>query len=216
MYLPRLKQYCEELERQLEQIKTDPNTTLGQVINQARELYTQNSRLSVLSASLIDLLGGKVTVKKADMEKFDNHRVVVKWELPEGVEKAEDATEFVFLYIAEKNEQPQIQVSPAMHTTETPEGGEIATPVVTEASICGDAAAAIDGIPEAVANASLVDLGEIIAGTIEEVGVEEIEETSCSDPNCLHGDKASEGCVVPDVTEDIEESEPEQGVKEIT
>src|SRR5271157_476496 len=105
LYLPQLKKYCEQLEQQLEQIKTDPNTTLGQVINQARELYTQNSRLSVLTAALIDRLGAKVPVKKSEMDKFENHRIVIKWELPDGVEKPEDAEEFVFSYSAEKNEQ---------------------------------------------------------------------------------------------------------------
>jgi len=119
MYLPRLKKYCEELEKQLEALKTDPNTTLGQVINQARELYTQNSRLSVLTAALLEAQGNKVTVSKAAMDKFENHRVLIRWELPEGVEKAEDATEFVFMYEAVKNEpqgQP-IQVGPMTHAS---------------------------------------------------------------------------------------------------
>src|SRR5208337_4776358 len=114
MYMKPLRDYCEQLEKQLEALKTDPNTTLGQVINQARELYTQNSRLSVLTAALLESLGNKVTVSKAAMDKFENHRILIKWELPEGVEKAEDATEFVFMYEAVKNEpqgQP-IQVGP--------------------------------------------------------------------------------------------------------
>ena len=139
LYLPQLKKYCEQLEQQLEQIKTDPNTALGQVINQARELYTQNSRLSVLCAALIDKAGAKVSVKKSEMDKFENHRILIKWELPEGVEKPEEAEEFVFMYEATKNEQQQVQVGPAPHTTETPEGGELVTPVVTEASVQGDA-----------------------------------------------------------------------------
>jgi hypothetical protein len=119
MYLPRLQKYCQQLEQQLEALKTDPNTTLGQVINQARELYTQNSRLSVLTAALLEAQGNKVTVAKAAMDKFENHRVLIKWELPEGVEKAEDATEFVFMYEAVKNEpqgQP-IQVGPMTHAS---------------------------------------------------------------------------------------------------
>ncbi len=168
MYLPRLQKYCQQLEAQLEQIKTDPNTALGQVIGQARELYTQNSRLSVLCAALIDKLDGKVSVKKSAMDKFEKHRILIKWELPEGVEKAEDAEEFVFIYEATKNEQqPQVQVGPAPHTTETPEGGELVTPVVTEASVAGTDAA---------------DPDEAIEGTIEEVSVEEIPEEHC--PYC--------------------------------
>src|SRR5208337_1609667 len=137
MYLPTLKKYCEQLEAQLEQVKTDPNTALGQVIGQARELYTQNSRLSVLCAALIDKLGEKVSVKKSAMDKFENHRILIKWELPEGVEKPEEAEEFVFSYVAEKNEQPQISVGPAPHTSEEGSTGELLTPVVTEEGIQG-------------------------------------------------------------------------------
>jgi hypothetical protein len=171
MYLPQLKKYCEQLEAQLEQVKTDPNTALGQVINQARELYTQNSRLSVLCAALIDKLGEKVSVKKSAMDKFENHRILIKWELPEGVEKPEEAEEFVFMYEATKNEQqPQVQVGPAPHTTETPEGGELVTPVVTEASVTGTDALKGDYPDEA------------IAGTVEEVGVEELPDEHC--PYC--------------------------------
>jgi len=136
MYLPRLKQYCEQLEAQLEALKTDPNSTLGQVIIQARELYTQNSRLSVLTAALLEAQGNKVTVSKAAMDKFENHRVLIKWELPEGVEKAEDATEFVFMYEAVKNEpqgQP-IQVGPMTH----------ASVPITQAGIEGTAPLAVE------------------------------------------------------------------------
>jgi len=137
MYLPRLKKYCEELEAQLEALKTDPNTTLGQVINQARELYTQNSRLSVLTAALLEAQGNKVTVSKAAMDKFENHRVLIKWELPEGVEKAEDAKEFVFMYEAVPN-QPQgqpIQVGPMTHASVpiTQAGIEGTAPLTVEA-----------------------------------------------------------------------------------
>jgi|SRR5271166_1752258 len=135
MYLPRLKAYCEQLEQQLEALKTDPNTTLGQVITQARELYTQNSRLSVLTAALLEQQGNKVTVKKSAMDRFENHKVLIKWELPEGVEKAEDATEFVFMYEAIKNEpaQPQpVQVGPIAHSE-----GSLQSATITEESIRG-------------------------------------------------------------------------------
>lgn len=130
-YLKPLQQYCQRLEKENEALKTDPNTTLGQVILQARDLYTQNSRLSVLCAALLEASGGKVPVKKAQMDRFENHRVVIKWELPEGfMGKPEEAEEFVFAYEAVKNEQPQVQVAP---TTE----GQIETPVITQSSIQG-------------------------------------------------------------------------------
>lgn|SRR5579863_177236 len=156
MYLKPLQKYCQQLEEQLEALKTDPNTTLGQVITQARELYTQNSRLSVLTAALLEAQGNKVTVAKSAMDKFENHRVLIKWELPAGYEgKPEDSTEFVFMYEAIKNEQPQISVGPAPHTNESGETGELLTPVVTEQGIQGVDADAqnlvlVEGTTEAV------------------------------------------------------------------
>jgi hypothetical protein len=160
MYLPRLKKYCEELEKQLEALKTDPNTTLGQVINQARELYTQNSRLSVLTAALLEAQGNKVTVSKAAMDKFENHRVLIKWELPEGVEKAEDAKEFVFMYEAVKNQTPMqpIQVGPMTH----------ASVPITEAAITGTAPLAVDDPSVVLVEGSTDAVDPEIAGELTE------------------------------------------------
>jgi len=178
MYLKPLRDYCEQLEKQLEALKTDPDTTLGQVINQARELYTQNSRLSVLTAALLEAKGNKVTVKKSEMDRFENHRILIKWELPEGVEKAEDATEFVFLYEAIKNETPQqpIQVGPMAH----------ASVPITQAAIEGS------DVP------TLGQLDPEIAGELEEVVLvegaveaETAEGESCSCPDSsvgMHGE----------------------------
>ncbi len=152
MYLKPLQKYCQQLEEQIEALKTDPNTTLGQVIMQARDLYTQNSRLSVLTAALLEAQGNRVTVKKTAMDKFENHRVVVKWELPEGFTgKPEEAEEFVFMYEAIKNEQP-INVGPVAHD------GQAVSPVITEQGIQGvDADNQELVIVEGVADASVAD-----------------------------------------------------------
>jgi hypothetical protein len=164
MYLPRLKKYCEELEAQLESLKTDPNTTLGQVINQAREMYTQNSRLSVLTAALLEAAGGKIPVKKAAMDKFENHRVVIRWELPDGFTgKPEEADEFVFTFEAVPNPQqgqPQVQIVPAGENQE-----QTVSPVIT--------AEVVEGSP------SIEDEGDVISDaiqTVEEVSTGETSE----------------------------------------
>jgi hypothetical protein len=173
MYLPRLKKYCEELEAQLESIKTDPSTTLGQVINQARELYTQNSRLSVLTAALLEAQGNKVTVSKAAMDKFENHRVLIKWELPEGVEKPEDATEFVFKYEAIPNQAPMqpIQVGPMEH----------ASVPITQAAIEGTAPLAVED-PSVVLVEGEIDVLNGEEDSAEETELDETEEQQDLDP----------------------------------
>lgn len=187
MYLGPLRKYCEQLEQQLEAIKKDPNTTLGQVITQARELYTQNSRLSVLTAALLEAQGNKVLVKKSAMDIFENHRILIKWELPEGVEKAEDATEFVFMYTAEKNEQPT-QVGPQPHTINNETGGELVTPEITAASVQGSEPVAGDAPDAAIEN-----------GLLQNV-----------DPSTFHGDLSENLGLAGNLSEEIlpEEEEP--------
>jgi len=121
MYLKPLQKYCQQLEAELEALKTDPSTTLGQVITQARELYTQNSRLSTLCAALIAKQGDKVELHKDTMTKYEGKRILIKWELPEGCTKPEETEAFVFTYeISDPQQVPQAQqVKPA--PTETPE-----------------------------------------------------------------------------------------------
>lgn len=116
-YLEQAVKYIEKLEKENKALKEDPNTIIGQFIGQYREIYGQNSRLSVLSASLIKKLtdlGTQVRLTKEEMEQFKGHRINIKWELPEGVEKPEDATEFIFTYElqAEPEAQPvQVQAT---------------------------------------------------------------------------------------------------------
>jgi|SRR5271157_735093 len=184
MYLKPLQKYCQQLEQQLEALKTDPNTTLGQVIVQAREMYTQNSRLSVLCAALLEAAGDKVTIKKSKMDKFENHRVVIKWELPEGFTgKPEESEEFVFTFEAVKNpdpNQPQVQVVPAAEGQE-----QIVTPVITQQSVEGVGIQGVDA-----------DNQELI--------ITEGTATACAGgPSCLHGDKANEGCDTADESDEV-------------
>ena len=96
--LASCKKYAEQLERENYALKNDPNTVIGQFIGQFREMYGQNQRLSTLAAALIKRLDDKVTLSKDELEAYKTKRINIKWELPEGVEKFEDATEYIFTY----------------------------------------------------------------------------------------------------------------------
>lgn len=211
MYLPRIQKYCQELEAQLEALKTDPNTTLGQVINQARELYTQNSRLSTLCAALLHKLGDKVELAKDTMTKYEGKRILIKWELPEGAKSAEETETFLFTYEIQDAPQPgqPVKVGPVSHeapectdpncqlpkdlkhshtvapvpdanadiTLTAEDGSKVEgnanitlneetseaeieftePPTLTPPTICGDADALVDSIPDAVANTELIE-----------------------------------------------------------
>jgi hypothetical protein len=95
--LASCKKYAEQLEQENYALKNDPNTVIGQFIGQFRELYGQNSRLSVLAASLIKKLGDSVVMTKEDMEQFQQKRINIKWEIADG-ETVETAKEFTFTY----------------------------------------------------------------------------------------------------------------------
>jgi hypothetical protein len=110
--------YILMLEAENEKLRTDPETALGQLIPQMREAVGQNKRLSVLCASIIEAQGGKVTLPKSALDAFETKVLSIKWELPEGVTDASQATEFIFSYEALTQEevnarQPQITVAPA-------------------------------------------------------------------------------------------------------
>jgi len=108
-YMEPLRKYCEQLEKENAALKGDPNTVIGQFIGQYREVYSQNSRLSVLCATLIKKLGEKVVVAKEEMESFQQKRINIKWEVPEGF-TVETATEYTFSYELQDAPQAQSQV----------------------------------------------------------------------------------------------------------
>src|SRR5258708_5260887 len=103
-----LRKYAEQLEAENHALKNDPNTVIGQFIGQYREMYGQNSRLSVLAACLIKKLDEKVVLSKAEMEQFQQKRINIKWELGDD-QTVETATEFTFTYELQ-DAQPPVQV----------------------------------------------------------------------------------------------------------
>jgi hypothetical protein len=108
---PSIASYIKKLESDNERMKTDPETTLGQLVPQMREAIAQNKRLSVLAAALIDINGGSALITKEALEAFETKVLSIKWTLPEGVEKVDDAKEFIFTYEALTQEETQAKVS---------------------------------------------------------------------------------------------------------
>jgi hypothetical protein len=96
----KIMRYIERLEREIEILKTNPETTVGQLIPQMREAVAQNKRLSVLNAALLEEQGGKVTLEKSKLDVFETKVLSIKWELPEGVEDPALAESFIFSYEA--------------------------------------------------------------------------------------------------------------------
>lgn len=164
--LSSCKKYAEQLEAENYALKHDPNTVIGQFIGQFRELYGQNQRLSTLAAVLIKRLDDKVLVSKEELESFNGKRINIKWELPEGVEKIEDAKEFTFTY--ELQEAPP--EGQPVQVTETP-----GTHVHEDGTVHADAddaeMAAENELGEAVAQAgdeALASIDDEIPPAVEE------------------------------------------------
>lgn len=164
--LSSCKKYAEQLEAENYALKNDPSSVIGQFIGQFRELYGQNQRLSVLAACLLAKQGDKVVLTKDEMEAFEQKRINIKWELPEGVEKIEDATEFTFTYETEAA-PPQGQ---PVQATEQPTPAAIASAAITD---------------EAVASAE--NEGMVTADPIEEFDEAMEEESEDSDPEGAAG-----------------------------
>jgi hypothetical protein len=119
-FLNQAVKEIERLEKENHALKNDPETVIGQFIGQFRELYGQNSRLSVLAACLLQRLGGASTVAVEEMESFKGHRINIKWELPEGVEKHEDAKEYIFSFETIKDQPKPAVTLEEIQPTETP------------------------------------------------------------------------------------------------
>jgi hypothetical protein len=102
---PFISNYIKKLESENERMKTDPETTLGQLVPQLRETLSQNKRLSVLVAAIIEAQGGSVKLTKEALEAFESKVLSIKWTLPEGIEKVEEASEFIFTYEALTQEE---------------------------------------------------------------------------------------------------------------
>jgi hypothetical protein len=111
------KKYAEQLEAENHALKNDPNTVVGQFIGQFRELYSQNSRLSVLGAALIKKLGDNVVMTKDELEAYQDKRINIKWEVPEG-QDVTTATEFTFSYEVTDNPKQPTPVQPATEFVE--------------------------------------------------------------------------------------------------
>jgi hypothetical protein len=117
MYLKPLQKYCQQLEQENETLRTDPNSILGQVITEARKLHLANSRLSVLAAILLKRANNSALVSVEEMKAFESLRINIKWDMPEGVTKPEDATEYIFSYEAVPASDP----APFVATEEVPD-----------------------------------------------------------------------------------------------
>jgi hypothetical protein len=110
------KKHAEQLEAENYALKNDPKTVVGQFIGQFREMYSQNSRLSVLAAALIKKLGDNVVMTKGELEAYQDKRINIKWEVPDG-QDVTTATEFTFAY--ELQDAPkQTPVQPATEFVE--------------------------------------------------------------------------------------------------
>ena len=120
-YLDTAKKLVEQLQAENETLKNDPNTVVGQVIPQLRDAISQNKKLSVLAAAIIESNGGSVVVSKAALEAFESKVLSIKWTVPEGVESVDKAESLIFSFEALTQEEAAArQQQPPQITVTTP------------------------------------------------------------------------------------------------
>ena len=99
-FLHSIQKYAHALEAENRQLKTDPNTLIGKVIEEYQRAVTATKRLSVLIATVIKMSGGKIEVMKGDLEAFTGMLINIKWQVPDDVNKLEGADRYTFTYDA--------------------------------------------------------------------------------------------------------------------
>lgn len=164
--LTSCKKYAEQLERENYALKNDPSTVIGQFIGQFRELYSQNQRLSTLSACLIKKLNDSVVLTKEEMESYNGKRINIKWEIAEG-ETLENAKEYTFTYELQ-DAPPQGQ---PVQATETPGAEAVPHECTDENCQHGD-------VPHEHAEIPVYAEEEVIANAEEVIPVSEAGATS--------------------------------------
>jgi len=131
-FLKSLRQYCQQLEDENRKLK-DPSSVIGQFAANYEALVKTNQRLSVLVASLLRQREGKVKVSKDELEAFKGLLINVKWEMPEGVGKPEDASEYIFSY--ETLPDPRMQAPPPNPVESSPPHPDSPLPEDTQSSV---------------------------------------------------------------------------------
>lgn len=105
-FLRSLQDYAKQLEAELQAVINNPDTMVGKFAAAYQQSQTSNKRLSVLCATLIKQHPGeRVVLSKADLESFKGKVINIKWELPGGTEKPEEAKDYVFTYDAITEEE---------------------------------------------------------------------------------------------------------------
>ena len=99
-FLGSLRKYAQQLEAELKAVYENPDTIVGKLASAYQGVQGANQRLSALCACLIKAGGGSVKFSKEELEFFKGMAINIKWELPEGVTKPEEAESFVFSYDA--------------------------------------------------------------------------------------------------------------------
>jgi hypothetical protein len=142
-FLGSLRKYAQQLEAELKSVYGNPDTIVGKLASAYQGVQGANQRLSALCACLIRTGGGSVKLTKEELESFKGMAINIKWELPEGAAKSEDADSFVFSYDAipqvELDKQQQAAQQAAAQAAAT-QASPLAlnTPGVPPASATGD------------------------------------------------------------------------------
>lgn len=199
-YMAPLRKYAEQLEKENHALKNDPNSVVGQFIGQYRELYSQNQRLSVLTAALIRKLGDSVKIAKEEMAAFEHKLINIKWEIGDG-ETVETAKEFTFSYElkdAPEGGQPVQQTEDPgqipectdpnctlpkelkhRHTTDNP-----VVPVEQTQEVCTDPDCEVEGehihVSENIVASDAIQTTDYQAKPVELPSLSE----ECNDPDC--------------------------------
>jgi len=207
----QLRKMVDELQKENEALKNDPQSVVGQFVGQFRELYGQNQRLSTLAASLIKKLGESVVLTKEELEQFNTKRINIKWEIADG-ETIETATQFTFSYELQDAPPQGMPVQPTENPDSIPECTDPECtlpkdlkhrhdPTPIEGVVIGESIQTPESVAAVVEETFIdgINLGDDMVGKSLKYAEPELPtlDEVCNDPNCdatvngphIHGKK---------------------------
>lgn len=108
--MSRIAAQVKQMEEETKRLITDPEGSFQKMakplVAQLQTLSAQQNKLSALVCALLENSGGSVSLKRGAIDRFQQHRLTVLSEAPEGDDGENPETLITFTYKAEFVEQP--------------------------------------------------------------------------------------------------------------
>lgn len=128
--MSRIAAHVKQMEEEAKRLVSDPEGSFQKMakplIAQLQTLSAQQNKLSALVCALLENGGGSISLKRGAIDRFQQHRLTILSEAPEGDDGENPETPITFTYKAELVEQPPID-RPAIKIAEAADNSGLDT-----------------------------------------------------------------------------------------